>query len=233
MASTILSRSSHRAPSALMLVVVLCTFVLGTFANPFSRARHMPHNNTEARFPADGQTEEQKAAFAEAEKLVAQTYGSSFQLKDAQGNLLGPFGVLSYTPTTFIPYLNYSQSFATLPYITPKERELSVLATTSVTKNAYILYAHKAIGISVGLTAAQAQDASEGRLPKHLQEREIFVFELALKIAKKFGTLDDKLFDVAVQKIGRDGIAQLSQVVGGYLLAGVLVNVADVAVPTS
>lgn len=182
MASTILSRMSCRAPSSFTLLVVF-TIILGTVANPLNHAHNMSKSTT--RFPPNGQTAEQQAAFAEAEQVVQQAYGSSFQLKDAQGNLLGPFGLLSYTPTAFLPYLNYSQSFATLPYITAKERELSILATTSVTKSAYILYAHKSIGISVGLAADQADAASEGKVSYGLQDREKFVYDLALKMAKK------------------------------------------------
>lgn len=231
MASTLLSQSSHRAPSFFMLVVVLIPLILGVLSSPLDLDHPMPGNIIGARFPADAQTPAQQAAFAEAEKLVKEVFGSSFQLKDPQGNLLGPFGILSYTPTTFLAYLNYTQAYTTLPTLTPKERELSILATASVTNSAYILYAHKSIAVTVGLTPLQAESASKGKVPDNLQDREAFVYSLALKIAQKFGTFSDELFGQAVAELGREGVAQLSQLVGGYLLSSVLVNVADVAVP--
>jgi hypothetical protein len=222
-----------------MLLVALFILIVGVLSSPLS-SRAADASNMDAsaskpksRFPLDSQTAEQKAAFAEAERLVLATLGSSFKLKDDQGNLLGPFGILSYTPKTFLPYLNYTSSYTSLTSLTAKERELSVLATASVTKSDYILYAHKSIGISVGLTKRQAEDAADGDTPDNLSDREEFVYELALKMAKKFGVLSDKQFKEAVDVIGREGIAQLSQVVGGYLLSSVLVNVADVPVPTS
>lgn len=233
MTSNPLSQSSSRAPPVIMLVFMLSTLMLSVLSNPLSHVRNMPDNDDAARFPADQQSPEQKAAFAEAERLVKATYGSSFQLKDGNGNLLGPFGILSYTPTTFLSYLNYTQAYTILPHLTAKERELSILATASVTESEYIIYAHKSIGISVGLTKKQVKDASEGEVPEGLGKRERFVYKTALRIARKFGTMSDDLFDEAVQQLGRDGIAQLSQEVGGYLLSSVLVNVADVQVPKS
>ncbi|KAF2683469.1 hypothetical protein K458DRAFT_419072 [Lentithecium fluviatile CBS 122367] len=219
-----------------MLVIHLLGLVLGALSIPLCR-HDMSHDHDQeedkARFPADEQTPEQQAAFTEAERRVKEVYGSSFKLKDDHGNLLGPFGILSYAPTTFLPFLNYTQSYATLPSLTPKERELSVLATASVTKSVYILYAHKSIAVTVGLTPKQAQDASEGEIPEHLAQREQFVYRLALKMATDFGVISDEVFGDAVTEIGREGVAQLAQVVGGYLSGSILVSVADVGLPSS
>lgn len=214
-----------------MLLFTLFMLIASVLSGPLT-TRNMDHDDT-PRFPVDQQTPEQKAAFAEAEKLVKATYGDSFQLKDANGNLLGPFGVLSYTPSTFLAYLNYTQAYTVLPHITPKERELSILATASVTGSEYIIYAHKKIGISVGLTEKQVKKASEGHTPDGLGKREKFVYETALEMAENYGSMKDKLFNEAVKQLGRDGTAQLAQEVGGYMLSSVLVNVADVAVPSS
>lgn len=186
-----------------------------------------------SRFPADSQTPEQKAALAEAERLTKKIYGESFKLKDPQGNLLGPFGILAYTPKTFLAYLNYTQAYTTLPNLTPRERELSTLATVSVTKSDYVEYAHQQIGISVGLTKAQVERASKGRVPKGLSDREECIYELALDLAQDFGVMKDRDFSRAVSLLGREGIAALTQLVGGYMLSSTLVSVAGVPVPDS
>jgi hypothetical protein len=225
--------------------IAFSSLILGVFSLPtepevsdFSHLSEMTSEMTNTatkalRFPSDGQTAEQKSALAEAARIAKQIYGSSYTLEDAQGNLLGPFGILSYTPKSFLGYLNYTQQYATLPYITAKERELCTLATVSVTKSAYINYAHQKIGISVGLTKEQVERASKGHVPKKLTDREELVYELALDIAKDFGFLKTKDFKEAVSVIGREGIAQVAQMVGGYMLSSVLVTVADVAVPKS
>ncbi|KAI9654394.1 MAG: hypothetical protein M1821_006710 [Bathelium mastoideum] len=185
------------------------------------------------RFPSDSQTPEQKHAFEETERIVKQLEGESFQLKDAQGNFLGPFGILSYTPTTFLAFLNYSQSFFILPHLTHRERELSVLATVSVTNSEYVEYAHQKIGMSVGLSQTQVERGSRGRVPVGLSDREECIYELALDLAKGYGTVRENQFDSAVGLLGKEGVAALAQLVGGYMLTSLLVNVADVATPQS
>jgi alkylhydroperoxidase/carboxymuconolactone decarboxylase family protein YurZ len=191
------------------------------------------NDSTPTRFPSTSQTPEQAAAAAEAERIILAKFGPSFQLKDADGNLLGPFSTLSYTPSTFLPYLDYANAFTSLLLLAAKERELAILATCSVTKSEYALYAHRRIGVSVGLTEEQVRNAGEGRIPEGLVKRERDVYVLALEMARRFGTLSDEVFEQAVGVIGRDGVSQLAQVVGGYLLGSVLINVADVKVPVS
>jgi alkylhydroperoxidase family enzyme len=187
----------------------------------------------DVRFPTTAQTPEQSAGLAEAEKLVNQTYGSSFALKDANGNLLGPFGPLAFNINTLLPYLNYTQSTTQAGVITPKERELATLATVSVTGSDYIIYAHKKIGMSVGLTQKQVNDAAKGDVPNKLGSREQAVYVLALKLANDYGSISDRTFKNAVKDLGRNGTAQVAQMVGSYLLSSVLVNLADVEVPDS
>ena len=131
------------------------------------------------RFPSDSQAPEQKEALKEVERVTKELQGESFSLKDAQGNFLGPYGLLSYTPSTLLAFVNYSSSYYTLPYLTLKERELSVLAVTSVTKGDYIRYAHKIIGVQVGLSQDQVDRASRGLVPKGLSDREESIYALA------------------------------------------------------
>lgn len=183
------------------------------------------------RFPPGEQNDAQKAAFAEAEKRVRETFGSNFKLKDDQGNLLGPFAILSYTSESFLPYLNFAAAVNTLPYITARERELTALATGFVTQTPYIVYAHKNIGMTMGLSQEQVDDAAEGKSPEALEEREKLVYDLALEMAKTSGKVTDEQFQLGVQGIGREGVSSIAQLVGAYLLGSVLVNGADVTVP--
>lgn len=187
----------------------------------------------QSRFPPGEESDSKKAALEDAEKRVAEVFGSSFKLKDDQGNLLGPFGILSYTPETFLLYLQHMQAINTLPYLTIRERELAALATAHVTQAAFITYAHKRIGMGAGLSQEQVDDAAEGKRPAGLEERESVVYDAALSIAKSSGKLDDWAFEAAREKIGREGVSALAQVVGAFLLGSMLINVADIPVPAS
>ncbi|KAL1607994.1 hypothetical protein SLS60_002933 [Paraconiothyrium brasiliense] len=183
------------------------------------------------RFPATSLTPSQIADLADAEKAVRDNFGPGIQLKDDEGNLLGPFGPLSYTPTVLAPYLAHIVTIMATPLLTPKERELATLATVSVTKSEFIAYAHKKAGLAAGLSEAQVAEAVQGRAVEGLSEREGMIYEIGLELARCNGRLENDRFEKAVRIMGRDGVSALAQVVGAYLLAAVLVNVADVKAP--
>jgi hypothetical protein len=73
------------------------------------------NDSAATRFPATSQTPEQAAAATEAERIILPKFGPTFQLKDDDGNLLGPFSTLSYSPSTFLPYLDYANVFTSSP----------------------------------------------------------------------------------------------------------------------
>ncbi|KAI0176911.1 hypothetical protein BJ166DRAFT_505666 [Pestalotiopsis sp. NC0098] len=181
------------------------------------------------RFPSDQDTPEKAEAFAEVERIVKELHGPSFKVKNDDGNFLGPFSVLAAAPKTFAPYLEYTVSFIKVPYLTAKERELAILAAVSVTKSAYVEMAHRKIGIAQGLSETQVERASNGILPiEGLSDREESLYELSLRLARGFGKIDDERFDAAVTLLGREGVSQVAQLVGGYMLVSLLVSVADI-----
>ncbi|OAG06043.1 uncharacterized protein CC84DRAFT_1053698, partial [Paraphaeosphaeria sporulosa] len=153
------------------------------------------------------------------------------ELKDAAGNLLGPFGALSYTPDVLAPYLAFAVKVNTTPLLTPRERELAIIATTSVTKSEYVAYAHRKAGLSAGLSDSQISAALEGKDVAGLGEKENVVYRLGLELARGYGKVSDTVFEGAVGVLGRDGVSAVSQVVGAYVLAGVLVGVGGVGAP--
>jgi hypothetical protein len=67
------------------------------------------------------------------------------------------------------------------------------------------LYEYKRIGISVGLSAARSKAAGDGKVPHVLEERARLGYEL--RIASRFGAMEDELFESAVEKIGRESEA--------------------------
>ncbi|KAL2063574.1 hypothetical protein VTL71DRAFT_5379 [Oculimacula yallundae] len=186
------------------------------------------------RFPSVPDTPEKAEAFAEVERIVKELHGASFKVKDDNGNFLGPFAVLAAAPKSFMPYLEYTLAFIKLPHLNSKERELAILAAVSVTKSEFVDFAHRNIGMAQGLSQAQVDSASKGLAPiEGLSDREKSIYELSLRLARGFGKIDDEKFDLAITLLGRDGVSQVAQLVGGYMLVSLLVNVADVRAPQS
>ncbi|KAL5452782.1 hypothetical protein PMIN06_005811 [Paraphaeosphaeria minitans] len=212
--------------------------------SPFPRPRPPPthrqplHQRTRPamsppapRFPSAALTPAQQADLAAAETAVRDTFGPGIELKDAAGSLLGPFGPLSYTPASLAPYLAFAVAVSTTPLLTPRERELATLATTSVTRCDYVAYAHRKAGLSAGLSDPQVSAALAGKEVEGLSEKETVVYGLGLGLARGYGKVGDEVFEGAVGVLGRQGVSAVAQVVGAYALAGVLVGVAGVGAP--
>jgi 4-carboxymuconolactone decarboxylase len=167
----------------------------------------------------------------DATALVRETFGTNFELHDSQGELLGPFAPLTYTPTTFIPWLQYGHSVVTMPQVSARERELATLAVCSTTHAEFILYAHKRISLSLGLSKKQVEAAAEGKMPQSLNEQESVVYEIGLGIARGLGKLESEQWEKGDKVLGKEKMAALLQIVGWYLLSSVLVNGAESPTP--
>ena len=108
------------------------------------------------RFPTpQNLTEEQRSVIEEAVRVINTTYDGKVQIRDSAGNLLGPFAALIYTPRTFLLYLNHITTAVTTSLLTPRERELATLVTASVTKSEFVVYAHRKIALTLGITEGQ------------------------------------------------------------------------------
>lgn len=185
---------------------------------------------TAVRYPQQIATAEHHSNLDTFEKSVFDIFGPVYKLKDENGELLGPLGPLSYTPQTFMPFLQFAQGIGKLP-LSAIERELAILATCSVTKCAWVTYAHKKIGTGVGLKQEQVESAANGKCPEGLDDRQKAVFEAALKMIKNWGRIDDGVFDEAVNVLERESVSAVSQVVGMYAMSSIMITAAAVPVP--
>jgi hypothetical protein len=93
------------------------------------------------------------------------------------------------------------------------------------------LYAHIRIAEALGCSAEQARDASEGRLPGNLSERESTIYQIARILIQAQGRLEDVAFDEACRIIGKDALSVVIQVVGWYAYNSIMVNAAGIRSP--
>ena len=162
---------------------------------------------------------------------MLEAYGPTFKFLGDDGSPKGPFPPLLYTPSTFVPYLKVSRDMLTYPTFVPKQRELAVLATAGVTQAQYIVYAHKHIGMSLGWSQEQVDDAAAGEAPKGLEEKDTLIYDLSLEMARNFGRLEDRSWERGEKELGKEAMAALSQIVGSIMLSSCLVNITDAEVP--
>ncbi|KAL2795694.1 AhpD-like protein [Aspergillus keveii] len=175
--------------------------------------------------PQDAQTPEQQRVEAGARKILARV-PDHVQLTGPSGALLGPYSSLPYTPDLITPWMNLATAIDTQPGLSAKEKELSTLATLSEYNAPYILYAHSAVALEAGLSRTQIDDAKSGRTPAGLTDTEAAVYVLALEMARSRGPIPDRVFGPAVDVLGREKVARIAHVVGGFGYVALLATLA-------
>lgn len=111
----------------------------------------------------------------------------------------------------------------------PRCRELIILATGSVFKATYEIYAHSRVAEKqVELTHQQVVDAREGRTPEGLTQQEKVAYEVSLKLAGTPRDLDAVSWSAAKKELGEQGFLSLVHYVGIYAYTCMLLNAAAV-----
>lgn len=114
---------------------------------------------------------------------------------------------------------------------TLKEKELCIFAVLSEYDVPFVHYAHSQIGLWVGFSKEQVQEAVHGRLPDGLDARESAIYSMAVTLARLRGPLSDEKFEEAMQVLRRDEIVGVVHIVSGYVYVAMLSNVAVAGVP--
>jgi hypothetical protein len=81
-----------------------------------------------------------------------------------------------------------------------------------------------------GITHEQSQDLISGRFPESLGRDEKLAWDVANALGQP-GPLSQEIWDLGLQRIGKDGMMSLIHVIGFYQYISVLLNGFDVKVP--
>lgn len=109
-------------------------------------------------------------------------------------------------------------------------REVAILAVASRTQCAYEKYAHLVMAEIRGITHEESQDLITGKFPESLGKDERLAWEVANALGHP-GPLSQEIWDLGLQRIGKDGMMSLIHVIGFYQYISVLLNGFDVKVP--
>jgi hypothetical protein len=112
-----------------------------------------------------------------------------------------------------------------------REKELCIIAVLSEYNAPYPRYAHLEIGLGIGFSKDQVQDAFDGQSPTGLSERESATYDLALALTKLRAPMGDRTFEAAREMLDRDEVAGVAHIVSGYIYVAMLSNLANVQVP--
>ncbi|KAL8846841.1 MAG: hypothetical protein Q9221_008099 [Calogaya cf. arnoldii] len=154
-----------------------------------------------------------------------------FKYKDENDSMIGPYSVLVYTPGLIEPWFGLASKVVKQAMLEPRAKELAILAVTAVYEAPYVLYAHRLMGASVGLSEEEISNASKGKLSEGLTESESVTFTIAHELAEGRGPLSENSWKQALAVLGRERTAMIAHLVSGYVYTCILLNVGAVGAP--
>ena len=155
---------------------------------------------------------------------------SGFQAATPDGKLLGPFNTLLYGPEVGQAYLDYFTAEKKNTSLTERVHEIVILAVGAAWNSPYELYAHTAVGKSVGLPEEVVQAVAAGQTPEGVSEQEAAAYEFAHRLAANH-RVDPAAYTRAKAAFGDKGLVDIVMLVGLYLTTCAALNAFEVPVP--
>jgi len=155
---------------------------------------------------------------------------SGFTAATPDGKLLGPFNALLYGPEVGQSYLDYFTAEKKNTTLSERVHEIVILAVGAAWNSPYELYAHAAVGKSVGLPEEVVQALAAGRMPEDLSEQQTSAYQFAHQLAATH-RLDAATYARAKAEFGDKGLVDIVMLTGLYLVTCAALNAFEVPVP--
>ena len=162
--------------------------------------------------------------------MTAKPERTHFQGMTADGRLIGPFNVSLFSPEIGTRFLDLQAAEIEHTTLDKRVRQVVVLAVGAVWKSHYELYAHVAVGRSVGLPEAAVQQMARGESPDGLSEPETLAYRYTHQLCAEHRVEAD-LYRSAEQTFGRQGLVDLAFLAGIYQTVCTLLNSFEVPAP--
>ena len=172
-------------------------------------------------------TAEQRALYEACEAMTQDEEYQGFEVKNAEGAFVGPWGVLMHFPDLAVPLGQFINVAQKLPGLSERARQVVILTTGARLNVAYELYAHAPLAARAGLRPDQIAAFSGGARPADLSEDERLAADVAAALTCA-GPVPGPLYDAALATLGRQGFDAVVFIVVHYLALSVLLNAYDV-----
>ena len=178
--------------------------------------------------PAD-LTAEQRALYDDMRKGI-ETNFKGFKAIADDGSLIGPWNQWLHYPRFGAPIWELVKALSSAPVLPKPVREVAILVTGAHFHAGYELYAHVLLAEARGLSDEKIATIVAGQRPVDLTREEAVAYDTASALVAG-SPLPDLLYRQAVQTFGKEGTAELINLVGFYCLISVILNGFDVPVP--
>lgn len=179
--------------------------------------------------PAD-LTAEQQPLYRRFEGMVEGEEYAGFEVRDADGAFVGPWGVLLHFPQLAQPLGHFIDLAQKLPGLSERARQVVILTIGARFNVAYEMYAHARLASWAGLRPDQVATLCAGGRPADLTEEEVLAADVATALTGS-GPLPGPLYDAVVERLGQPALDAIVFVTVHYLALGTILNAYDVEVP--
>ncbi|WP_118950443.1 carboxymuconolactone decarboxylase family protein [Taibaiella helva] len=181
--------------------------------------------------PPEALSPEARYVHEEIVKLTGHSQGQ-VNMMDKQGALLGPFPAMLQYPQFGVPALTFLRSLdhhATLPKAV---REVAILTVAGILGARFELYAHEIMARAYGIAQSSIATLAAAGKPAHLNEPEAIAHDIAAALVRG-RIVPDATYNLAADLLGKEGVAELYFLVGGYCLIAMILNGFDIPAPCS
>ena len=192
---------------------------------PYTEGNRLPLLSPDALTPAQTSLHER----IQADQIPwAEKAGFEAALPD--GRLLGPFNALLYGPEVGAAYLDYFAAEKKNTSLSERVHEIVILTVGAAWNAAYELYAHTAVGKSVGLSQPIIDAIIAGQTPEGLSEPEAAAYEFTRQLATT-RRVDAATYAQAQATLGDKGLVDIVMLAGLYMMTSAVLNTFQVPVP--
>jgi len=157
---------------------------------------------------------------------------SGFRADTADDRLIGPFNAMLRSPLLSQAIMGVTSTEGKETSLGKTVREVVILTVGAAWQAAYELYAHVAVGQSVGLAAATVQALAAGQKPAGLTPEESVAYDFTHRLATVH-QIDAELYEQALVTFGEKGVVDMIYLAGQYMTISGLLNTFAVPAPAA
>jgi len=140
---------------------------------------------------------------------------AGIQMTTADGRLIGPYNTFLLHPEVAAKFSEFQAAEATYTTLSPRVREVVIVAVGAVWGADYELYAHTTLARNAGLSEHAVTTLANGGIPDDLSEHEKIAAHLTSQLSTRH-RVDDELYREAEKAFGATGLFDIAALIGQY-----------------
>ena len=140
---------------------------------------------------------------------------AGIQMATADGRLIGPYNTFLLHPEVAAKFSEFQAAEATYTTLSPRVREVVIIAVGAVWRADYELYAHTTLARNAGLSEDAVTTLANGCIPDDLSEHEKIAARLAHQLSSHH-RVDAELYREAEKAFGTTGLFDIAALIGQY-----------------